>query len=111
MNDPFAQELIKWLLGGGAGLILAGLYRVIKDRRKGKVLSEDTAVERYKELRALQVEETAEENRYHTWYRDHYVALWTETVKHHPEKASEYPVGPPSDINARSREVVDTSKE
>ncbi|MCQ9385108.1 hypothetical protein [Brevibacterium moorei] len=88
--------VMQWAAGGGLGVLVVGLWNLIKDWRSAGFVKEDRAVEQYKDLRMLAVDELRETQRSEAWYRDHYVALWVEVVRAHPDMASRFPAGPPA---------------
>jgi len=75
-----ATELITGILGGGLVMLIPVVTKAVRDWRQGKMLKEDTAIQRWKEL-----VERLEADERKAWkmvaaYRNEYTKIWTAYV-------------------------------
>lgn len=92
--DP---DLLKVLLGGGgaAGVVYA-VINYVQDRRKDRVMNEDTALTRLRDDYDRKTQEAAKGWRLANWYRDHYFLARDQLPREVREK---FPPGAPPDID------------
>lgn len=95
------NDVVQLVLGGSGVTVLVALGKLLKDRREGKLMREDTAITRYKDL-AVQSEKGAEKAwRLVSWYRSHYPLLWAEYMHScgTPADRDRFPPAPPEEID------------
>lgn len=92
--DP---DLLKILLGGGgAASVVYAVVNFFQDRRKGRIMDEDTALSRLKADYERKDQESRKGWRLVGWYRSHYILARDHLP---PEQREEFPPGPPADID------------
>lgn len=94
-----SADWINFFIGGGALALVAGIAKLITDLRTGRVMRDDTAIARFKELRDEKAREAAKAWRIVQWYRDNYPRLWAAYMRLPPEDKDAYPPTPPPDID------------
>lgn len=95
--DP---DLLKVLLGGGgaAGVVYA-LIQYVQDRRKGRVIDEDTALSRLKDDYERKKAEAEKAWRLVQWFRHHYPLVWTAYMQTPDAEKERFPPTPPPEID------------
>lgn len=90
------SELLKILLGGGGG---AGVVYVVidylKNRRKDRLVDEDTALSRLREDYGRKKDEARKTAAREAWYRQHYYIARDRIPS---DRRDDLPAGPPSDM-------------
>lgn len=93
-------ELWNVVLGGGGAIsIITALISWQKDRAKGKLMKEDTAIARLKEDYDRKKREAEKAWRIVAWFRLYYPRLWAAYMRLPPEDKEEYPPTPPPEID------------
>lgn len=95
MNLPDITAFLNVALGGGVVAILSALRGYIKDRSAGRVMRDDTAITRWREI-ADEREDQARGMRHELdWYRATYPRIYAEWLRMPPEDADRFPAVPP----------------
>ena len=94
------SEVWKFILGGGGGVgLIAAVLTFLRDRRRDRVLDEDTALKRLHDDYERKKAEAAKGWRLVQWFRHHYSLLWTEYMRTPDAEKDKFPPTPPSDID------------
>lgn len=91
--DP---EILKVLMGGtgGAGIIVA-ITAWLRDRRKDRLMDEDTALARLKDDYERKDRSERRAWRLVSWYRHHYILARDRLAN---DNRADLPAGPPADL-------------
>lgn len=95
------SEWVNLVLGGAGVSLIAAIAAAIRDYRKGRVMRDDTAIARWRELRAEKAAEAEKAWRLLAWYRAHYAPLWAAYMSQcgTAEDRERFPPSPPPDID------------
>lgn len=95
------NNLVNVALGGSGVTILIAFGKLIKDRRDGKLIREDKAISRYKDIAKQNARSANKGWRLVNWYKTSYSLLWAEYMSKcgTEEDRHRFPPSPPPDID------------
>ena len=94
------SELVKLLLGGGGGAgVVYAIIAFLRDRRKDRIIDEDTALARLKDDYERKRREAEKAWRLVQWFRYHYPLLWQAYMRTPDAELEKFPPTPPPDID------------
>lgn len=90
------SEVWKFILGGGGGVgLIAAVLTFLRDRRRDRVLDEDTALKRLHDDYERKKAEAVRLERELNWYRYNYPLLWSAWAVGPPPGEGDFPSAPP----------------